>query len=251
MKKYTIEQGENSSKVFKAEGNLSKTNIKMYRQSPEFFANIIRKNLRPGKTYRIADLGCYSGEFLQNIIDLLPEYEFKTIGIDREENLENNKTAEEKIPADLELIPLKDKSVDIAIMRYVLQWNVREKQKKILSEIARIIKEFAIIQHIGADNVESDLWREKFDNLLGGAIPKIKRVGYYISSKNEIESWMREHNISFEKIQNRKIEEFYRVFSERWNFTNEEDEIAKKTLDNKNFAIQTSWLLYPQTENKK
>jgi len=251
MEKFTIEQGENSSKVFKAEGELSKTNIEMYSQSPDFFADVIRKNLKSDRTYRIADLGCYGGELLQNIIDLLPEYEFTTIGIDREKNLENNKTVDEKIAADLEQTPLKDKSVDVAIMRYVLQWNVKEKQEKILTEVARIIKKFAIIQHIGSDTIDSDLWRQKVDQLLGGEIPKLKRVGHYFSSRGEIEDWMQKHDIPFEKIQDRKIEEFYRVFSERWNFTDEEDKTAKQILGDKDFAIQTSWLIRPQDENKK
>jgi len=250
MEKFTIEQGKNSSRIFKAEGDLSKTNVEMYRQSPEFFADIIRKNLKPDKEYKIADLGCYGGELLQNIINLLPKYEFKTIGIDRKENLEKNKMTKNKIAADLEQVPLEDKSVDVAIMRYVLQWNAKEKQEKILTEVARIIKKFAVIQHVGADNINPDLWRQKVDRLLGGEISKLKRVGYYYSSRDEIEDWMQKHNISFEKIQDRKIEDFHRVFSERWNFTNKEDKLAKQILGDKNFVIQTSWLIHPQIEKK-
>lgn len=86
---------------------------------------------------------------------------------------------EKKNTADLTKIPLEDNGVDIGMARYVLVWNDSEKQQAILKEISRIIKNFAIIQHAGADNENPDDWRKNTNELLSGIIPKIKRSGHF------------------------------------------------------------------------
>jgi len=245
----TIEQGENSSKVFSGEMNKSETTKELYGQSAEFFANIIREKLTPDREYKLADLGCYGGELLQNILDFLPEYQFNTIGIDCEKNLANNKSAEEKIVADLEQIPLADKSVDVAISRYTLAWNNAEKQKEILKETSRIVHDFAIIQHAGADGENSDAWRAKFDDLFdGNEVPSCKRVGYYFSSREEIEKWMNENKIEFKRIAERRVEAVSNVFIERWALNETDSEKTRHVLSDKDYIIQTTWLI---KSNKK
>lgn len=240
----TIEQGENSSKVFSGEMNKSETTKELYGQSAEFFAEIIRNKLTPDREYRLADLGCYGGELLQNILELLPDYRFHAIGVDCEKNLANNKSAEEKIIADLEEIPLTDRGVDIAISRYTLAWNDAEKQKEILKEISRIVCNFAIIQHAGADGENSNDWRAKFDDLFdGNEVSSCKRVGYYFSSREEIEKWMNENKIKFERIAERKVEEVSNVFIERWALNEEDSEKTRNILADKNYIIQTTWLI--------
>jgi hypothetical protein len=242
----TIEQGENSSKVFSGEENKTQTTVELYGQSAEFFADMIRERLMPNREYKLADLGCYGGELLQNILDLLPNYKFHTIGVDCEKNLENNKSAEEKIVADLEQIPLADKNVNVAISRYTLAWNNAEKQKEILKEISRIVCNFAIIQHAGADGENSNDWRAKFDDLFDGdEVPACKRTGYYFSSREEIEKWMNENKIKFERIVERKVEEVSNVFIERWALNEEDSEKTRKILADKNYVIQTTWLITP------
>lgn len=251
--KHTIMQmGENSSKIFGAENIKSKTTAKVYEQSANFFADTIRQKINPDKQYDLADFGCFKGELLDNILRLLPEYHFHTYGIDLEPNLIGNKSAQEKVAADLVCTPLRDKSMDIVLMRYVLQWNNAQKQEKILQEIARVTRGFAIIQHLGADNKNSDAWRKKIDELLGGQkIAKLHRVGHLFLSNEEIEELMNKHAIRFERIQNRKIDRLFNVFRERYNLIDKESNLAKQILGNKDYIIQTSWLIYPDKNLKK
>jgi len=246
QKKFTAEQGENSSKIFSAEINKTETTKEIYGQSAEYFADIIRQKLSPDKEYNLADLGCFSGELLKNVLKFLPEYKFHTYGVDRVQNLKNNSSAQEKIIADLEHIPLADKSIDVALGRYILVWNDAEKQKNILKEIARIIRGFAIVQSAGSDTDEPDAWRDKIDNLFSGKdITKLQRIGHYFSSRDEIEKWMKKENIRFKRIQDRKVDDFSNVFCEKYNLNNEECIKTKEILKDKDFAIQNSWIIYP------
>jgi len=243
---YTIEQGENSSDVFGG-ANKTKTTVEIYGQSPEFFANIIRQKLNPDKEYNLADLGSFDGKLLENVLKLLPEYKFRTFGIDREQNLKNNHSAQEKIAAEIDWIPLSDKSMDIVLGRYILVWNDPEKQKRILKEIGRITRGFAIVQSAGSDTEGSDAWREKFNHLFSGKdVPKLHRVGHFFSSRDEVEGWMKEQNIQFERIQDRKVNEFSNVFCEKYNLDDAECAMTKKILDDKDFTVQNTWIIYPK-----
>ncbi len=240
----TIYQGENSSQTFSGE-NKTQTTFELYAQSADFFANNIKQKLIPQQEYIFADLGCYGGELQESIINLLPQFQFYTIGIDHENNLLNNNFAHEKIGADIERVPLKDNSVDIALMRYVLHWNIAEKQKRILKETMRLIRDFAIIQHVGPDQSDAVSWREKITVLLSGKVPKIERYGHFWSSSDEVESWMKEQNIQFERIQHRKIDTFSNMFYEKYNLSEEENREVVEFLGDKNYIVQTSWLIYP------
>jgi ubiquinone/menaquinone biosynthesis C-methylase UbiE len=238
-------QGEKASEVFKGESN-SLTIKQLYEESAEYFADIIKSKLSDkNKTYKLADLGSFKGELLGNILGKLHDYKFNTIAVDiNEEALKENSFAQKKIIATLDKTTLKNKSVDIAICRYVLQWNNQQKQQEILKEISRITKGFAIIQHVGADNENSDKWRERIDDLLDGEeIPKLKRIGHHFSSRDEIENWMQENKINFERLTERKVENVSNVFIERYNLNDEESLKTKEILGDKNYIIQTTWLI--------
>jgi hypothetical protein len=124
-----------------------------------------------------------------------------------------------------------------------LQWNNAEKQKKILKEAERVVNDFAIIQHVGADNEDKDLWRDRVNNLLGGKVDKLKRNDYFFSSRDEIEIWMKEQNISFNRIQDRKVEKFSNLFFERYDLDGEEKLKTENILGDKDYVIQTTWLI--------
>ncbi len=242
-------QGEKASEVFGGKA-MSQTTEKIYSESAQYFSKIIRKKLgkKTDKIYTLADMGSFKGELLKDILANLPEYNFKTIGVDLlEKNLKENKITENKIVADLSRLPISDKNIDVAIVRYVLQWNNKEKQKKILKEISRTIKGFAIIQHAGADNENSDAWRGNIDNLLDGKeVKKIKRMGHYFSSREEIEEWMKESSIKFERLSERKVSSVSNVFIERWGLNEEEARKTREILGDKDYITQTTWLVSPQ-----
>lgn len=237
--------GEKASDIFRGESN-SLAVKELYGESAGYFADIIKnKLLNKDKTYKLADLGSFSGELLGNILDKLPDYKFRTIAVDiNEEALKENLSAQEKIISTLDKIPLEDTSIDIILCRYGLAWNSPKEQQEILKEIARIVKGFAVIQHAGADNDNADEWREKIDDLLDGKeIPKLKRIRHYFSSRNEIEKWMQENKINFERLMERKIENVSDVFIERYNLNDGESLKAKEILGDKNYIIQTTWLI--------
>lgn len=98
-------------------------------------------------------------------MEQLSDYKIQTVGIDIDAHLQENTIAQRKVPANLSNIPLESNSVDFGMMRYVLQWNALEDQKKILEEINRVTKDFVIVQHLGADNTDSMEWRSRLDEL--------------------------------------------------------------------------------------
>lgn len=238
--------GEKASNIFKGESNDSLAMNKLYNESTEYFSNIIKDKLsNKDKIYKLADFGSFRGELLGNILDKLPDYKFSTTAVDiNEDALKENLSAQEKIVATLDKIPLEDKSMDIIICRYALQWNNIEEQQKILKEIARITKGFAIIQYAGPDNNNPDKWREKIDDLLTGKeISKLRRAGYYFSSRNEIEGWMKENKINFERLMERKVKNVSDVFIKKYNLNDNESLKTKEILGDKNYIIQTTWLI--------
>lgn len=210
-------QGNNTVEVFGGKSRLESIK-RIYGESAEYFADIIKERLpKKDASYSFADFGTHGGDLLKNVLELLDEYDLHTIGIDVEKNMQGNESAQEKIPADLTNIPLEDKSVDFGMSRYVLAWNSPERQQKILKEISRIIKDFAIIQHAGSDNENSVQWRQRFDDVFDGEeVPKLERHGYFYSSREEIESWMKENNINFQRLSERRIENVADAFIERF-----------------------------------
>lgn len=241
--------GENTSPVFAGEGQYNASQ-KMYAESPKYFAHIIQNLLPPSeKPYSLLDLGAYKGELVGKLREELGEgYKFDTTAVDiNKEALDHNDSAEHKVVSPLEKLPLKDHSADVAIMRLVLQWNTPEAQKNIIEELARVVKRFGIIQHVGADSSDPDAWREKMTNLLNGKeIPKLKRAMHFYSSRDEVEGWMKDLEINFQRLKNRKIENGSEVFSERFGLSDEEKLKTKDILGDKDYFDQTTWVVFPK-----
>jgi hypothetical protein len=128
-----------------------------------------------------------------------------------------------------------------------LQWNSPERQQAILSEVSRIINNFAIIQHAGADIVDTKKWRERMDNLLcGNDVQKVKRSGHFFSSREEIETIMTQNGIRFEKVKERKVEKVSNVFIERYALDESEAKVSQDILGDSDYIIQTTWILFPK-----
>ena len=192
--------GENTSKVFSGEAQ-TKAAQEAYNETPKVFAEEIKKRLLPDKEYIIADIGSFKGELLGKLLELVPDYTFKTIAVDLNQDALNKNQLREKVVANADHLPFENGSIDIEIVRFLFQWNHWEKQKQIIREIARTIREFALVEHGGADNENPDEWREKMDKLFEGIeVPKLKRGEHFFSSRDEIEQMMTDDGIKFERI---------------------------------------------------
>ena len=238
--------GDDTSRVFAGSFRFEATR-QMYAETADLFANQIRKRF-PDKsqTYVFADIGSFQGELTKEILEKLPDYHFTIIAIDNnEEALKKNGTAGKTILADAGKLPLETKSVDIAIMRYVLQWNPKEKQKQMLKELLRITKGCILIEHVGSAIEEPEKWRQQFDHLYDGSvIAKMKRSNYFFSSRDEIEVWMRELGMTFERINDRVIENGTDVYIERYALTDDESAQMRDLLGENNFFRQTDWVVF-------
>ena len=238
--------GEAASDIFAGKSEESEAIQKIYNKSPLIYAEIIRRYLPAiSKLYKLVDLGSHKGELVKTLLFRLPEYKFQVIALDTDEDsLSENKNVDYKIVADAEKIPLADKSVDLVIARYILQWNSLEKQKRILSEIKRIVSNIAIVEHVGADNQYPDVWRERINDLFDGEeVPKLKRKNYYFSSRDEIERWMSEAGIKFERILDEVVQNGVGIFTKRYNLSEKEVEKVRKVLAEKDYICHTVWVI--------
>lgn len=240
------DMGEQTSKVFAGE-YVSETNKEMYAETAQFFADEIRKRLPVREQpYIIADIGSYKGELLVNILKLLPDYHFETVAVDVNKHALSDNSAGQKIIADSEKLPFVNNSVDLIIIRYLLAWNNAAKQKRILEQIAQSVNKFALVEHAGADINETEKWREKMDDLLNGIeVPKMKRSGHFFSSRDEIETWLNQSGISFERLKDRVVQNGADVYIERYGLNKNEAEKTKEILGDKNYFRQTDWIVYP------
>jgi ubiquinone/menaquinone biosynthesis C-methylase UbiE len=249
MKKHIPDMGDETSRVFAGQGVIE-TNKLHYGESAEFFAREIKKRLPPSsEPYVLADIGAFKGELLGEILHLLPEYTFNTIGVDiNTDALDQNTVASSKVVCDATNLSLKNKSVDVVIMRYVLQWNNPADQVKILKEVARVIRKFAIIECTGPDDLHAELWRKNIDNLLNGEkVSKMKRNNYYFASESEIQDWLSKLDITHEKLRSRVIPDLSGVYIERYSLDNQEAEMAKELLRGTDYSNQSDWILIAST----
>ncbi len=244
-------QGEHGDVVFRGEGRFL-ANKELYAESAENFANVIKEKLPVREEpYVLADLGGHKGELLGNILEKLPEYDFKTIAVDlNEDALAQNVTAVEKVVASLDKLPLSDKSVDVVMARYVLPWNSQEVQKNILKEIIRVAKQFAIIEHAGAPSDDAEAWRQNLNKLFNNEkVTELNgRHTQFFSSRGEIEDWMTEAGVHFERITERKVDNLSDVFIEKWGMGSAKINAVKNILGDKDYIMQTRWVIYPQKE---
>lgn len=242
------DMGNATTEVFK--GNSISDSIKqIYGESAGLFSNLIKSKLiDTKKEYTLLDIGSSKGELLADILELLPEYNFKiTITDTNPDAVLQNCIDGEKIVADAESLPFNDKSFDLVIVRYVLQFNLRENQKSIIGEISRVTKGFAIVQHGGADSFDPESWREIVSKIfIDDGLPQIKRSGMYWSTVEEIENCMDNENIKYERILSKKIQGLSQPFIERYSLSSEQASKLRVMLGDKDFLTQTTWIIYPK-----
>ncbi|MEI8328359.1 MAG: methyltransferase domain-containing protein [Candidatus Taylorbacteria bacterium] len=233
-------QGTNAENIFHGKGESQASKL-FYTESTPFISEIIKNNLEPGR-YTLVDLGGHKGELLRELLLRLPDYNFEASIIDEEEGLDADLNVK-KIVADITNTPLVDKSVDVAVMRYVLPWNAFEKQKLIFKEIARICKGICIIQHQGANSNNPRPLQDASKRLFSGIVPKLKRDNGFFTESSQIELWMDELNIHHEKLQERKIETLSEMFIEKFNLSSDDTALTRETLKGCDYIMQTTWIL--------
>lgn len=249
METKTLDMGLEASRIFSGHDN-TKSNTILYNQTAEDFVRIIASKLPPRvQPYTLADFGSFKGELLGNLVELLKNqrYDLNTIAIDGNTQAMAENKADFKIISDLASVPLADKSVDFSINRYTLAWNSLENQGNILEEMARTCREFAIVQHAGADNYNSDAWRARMNDYLSGRdISKVKREGHYFSSRDEVEKTLQERKIRFIRLEDIKVDAVSDVFIKRYNLTPEEAKKTIEILQDKDYVMKTTWLIMPK-----
>jgi ubiquinone/menaquinone biosynthesis C-methylase UbiE len=237
-------QGAQTSRVFNGQGESAASRL-MYNESTKLFSELIRQRLT-SCSYSIADFGSFKGEFLSSLLAELKEYSFQSTGIDINASaLAENTTVDRRIASDVASTPLQANSMDVSICRYVLMWNTFDKQKKILDELVRTTRSIVIVQNACADNVNTDVWRHNFSKLFDGQMSKLNREDYFFASRQEIETYLTEQGVRFERVQERRVENILDIFKERFGLDNAEYETGKKLLGNMNYLIQNSWVIYP------
>lgn len=248
IKKTEHEMGSNTSEIFAGQVK-SKATEKMYAESADYFAHIIRNMLpQSDKQYTLLDAGSYKGELLGQVLDRLKDdYKFYPVGVDSNpEALSKNKIAKERTLSSLNVLPFRDHSFDLAIMRYALQWNTADEQKAIIKELSRVISHFAIIQHPGSNPTDPETWRSRTDDLFDGKeIKKLERTDYYFASRDEIENWMKDMGIKFQRLQDRRIDNGSDIYTERFGLDAKETAKMKEILGDQDCFEQTTWIIYP------
>ncbi len=233
-------QGVNASLLFRGTSHSREASL-FYGESADLFATIIKSELVPG-AYTLADLGGNKGEFLSQMLAKLPEYIFESSVIDSNPGIEASLNAQ-KVEGDVLRNGLKEKSIDIAVVRYSLSWNTFNKQKDFLAEISRICKGIAIIQHQGYGDTQLTEQHKAFSKIFDGSIPELRRSDYFPTNPSQVESWMTGLDIRFKKIQDRKIDGISNLFIEKYKLNEREAQLLKVTLGNLDYLMQTAWVL--------
>lgn len=235
------EQGLNAVNSFRGEATSEASRL-VYNGSATLFSNVIKTELEPNK-YILTDLGSHRGEFLEDLLNLLPEYTFETIAVDVNScDLKENK-ADKKFISDLSKLDMNDKSVDATIIRYALSWNDLENQKNIIKEIKRITKKIAIIQHQGANSEHpEELWNAS-RQLFSGTVPKLKRDKFFFSTPKQVEEFMNELEITFEKVQEEEVKGLSDLLIEKYDLSEEDSHNTKDILKNSDYVVKSAWVL--------
>lgn len=242
--------GGKASESFIGGGN--KAIEELYGDSELYYADIIKEELtKRDKPYTFLDIGSYDGGFLKKVINALPEYNIETVATDINQKELVKNFAGKKVVASAEKLPLADESVDVATMRYVLHLNDKEKQEEILKEIHRVIKRYAIIEHAGADNEETDEWKKVIHGFYESKdIPEFKRTEFYFSSRNEIEALMDKNKIPFDRVMEKKVNNLSDTFITRFNMSEDSAKKTKERLAGKDHITRTIWLINKERKNK-
>ena len=238
-------QGESTSVVFAGKGR-SPASRRIYAESAQLFATLIAECLAcDERPYVLADIGSYKGELLAEVLGYLPRHRFSTVAVDINADAMRDNPADRRIVADAAGTGLSDKVADVAICRYVLQWNMPDKQRQILRELERISKHAVILQHFGSD-VGAHEHRTRIDTVLSGTkVPQLRREDYYMSTAQEIEAWLAEQGLAFQRRSHIKISHVSDSFVDRYNLTGIDARRVKEALGDYDYIVVTTWILSP------
>ncbi len=234
------DQGTNSIQAFHGKGKANAIKL-FYGDSASLFAKLIRNNLKAGK-YTLVDLGGHKGEVLGDMLPLLPEYEFDAVVIDKVQGMDEGVKAR-KIVGDIINNEIPDKSVDVVLMRYVLPWDSYDNQKLIIKEVQRICRGFAIIQHQGAMSKDPKPLQNASLKLWSGRVEALKRDFGFFTEAKQVEAWMTELSINFEKLDQKYIETLSEMFIEKFNLNDTDAQTTKDILSGCDGIEITTWLL--------
>ncbi len=238
-------QGPNTSRAFAGQGT-SEATRQTYTESAPLFARLLREHFSQDETPRIlADFGSHKGEFLSELLNQLPDLAFTPVAIDANKHALRTNRTERQVVANVEHLPVADKSFEVSICRYVLQWNLPDTQRRILKEIARTTKRMAIIQHAGSQ--QGDIRHRSCLHALmsGSVVASMQRRGYHFSSSDEIERWMQRTKTRFTRVEHRIIRNVSDVYIERYALNKEDAEKVKHVLNDHDYFVQTTWILFP------
>lgn len=235
--------GEKASESFIGVGN--KAMEELYGNSELYYAELLKEELtKRDKPYTFLDIGSYDGGFFKKVINVLPEYNIETVVMDINQKELVKNFADKKVVASAEKLPLADESVDVVTMRYVLHLNYKEKQEEILKEIYRVIKYYAIIEHLGADNEETDEWKKITNGFFESKdIPEFKRTEFYFSSRDEIEALMDKNKIPFDRVMEKNVNNLSDTIITRFNMSEDSAKKTKERLAGKDHITRTIWLI--------
>lgn len=138
---------------------------------------------------------------------------------------------------------MEDKSVDVSVMRYALAWNIYEKQREVLSEVKRITKKIAVIQHQGADSLNPVELQDASSKLFDGRVGNLKREGFYFSTSSEVEEMMGNLDIKYVKVDERKIPGLSTLLALKYNLSDEDQKRVVEILGECDYVVSTTWIL--------
>lgn len=237
-------QGLATSKVFAGHGNSTAAH-QLYGQSATHIASLLHEHLpMRDEPYVLVDIGSYKGELWQEIVHLLPEHTFHVIAIDINEAALADNPAHEKLVANVTHLPLMDRSADVVICRYVLQWNTPAQQQLILREIGRIVRRVGILQHAGSNPYDIN-HRLHIEAVMDGRIAALHRTDCYYSTKAEIETWMRTLDLTFSMCADRRINNLSDSFIERYVLDDDMVRAMKEGFGAYDYIMQTTWAIAP------
>jgi len=104
-----------------------------------------------------------------------------------------------------------------------------------------------LVEHGGSPGEKTEEWRSRWEKIYDGSeVAKMKRTGHFFSSSDEIEQWMTEQGIKFERIKERRIDKMSSAYEERYNLSEEELGKLREIVGDDDFYILTDWIIYPK-----
>jgi len=242
-----MDMGQKSNEIFHGL-NTSESSHLTYAQSTELVADWLRQKISGVKV--IVDIGSHSGSFLSAINKKIDLSQIKKVAIEsNQEALNQNTIADEKIVANAEAIPLPDNFSDVTILRYVLQWNHKHKQRQILEEALRVTKNDLVLQLPIVSKEDQDFFHKVFSTI---DIERLRRdTDFYFPTEEEINALFSKitEPITVNQLQNIVVTKVVDVFKDRYALNEDEKaRFAQQFAGHDNWTIM-SWVLekIPQT----